>query len=480
MNVLMIMADQMAARVLGAYGDPVARTPHLDGLAARGTMFENCYCNSPLCVPSRQSLVTGRLAGAVGAYDNGAELPASVPTFMHHFRRAGYHVAASGKMHFVGPDQYHGLHDRVTPDIYPAGLDWTPDWRDAVRGNAGTSVRKLDRSGLCTGSEQLDYDNAVQAAALEYLRTSANNDPEQPFFLWVSYTHPHDPFAITAEYWDRYRGVDIPPPLAPDEPDEDRHPYNRWLQTHHEIDVARPSPEVMAQSRRAYYGMVSYVDDMVGQLLATLDDLGLADDTAVVFASDHGEMLGEHGMWFKRTFYDGCCRVPLIVRRPGDGCARRVSSVVSLVDLLPTLLDVADLPAATHAVDGHSLAGALNDSTAALPDRAIVEYFGEGVLQPMRLVRQGRYKYVVVHGESPLLFDMVADPAEQTNLAGRLELAGVEQALRAAVFDNWDPAAARENILASQQARLMICQAEQRGRRRPWDVAPVTTSGRVW
>ena len=471
-NILLIMADQMPAATVGAYGHPVVRTPNLDRLAGEGVLFEACYCNSPLCVPSRASMVTGQLPWRIGAYDNGTELPAQVPTFIHHLRRAGYHTVASGKMHFIGPDQLHGLDERLTTDIYPSGFHWTPDWTAGVVRNPGSSVEKLTRSGPCRWSMQLDYDEEVRFRSLERLRALA--DADGPFFFWASFTHPHQPYLITQEYWDRYDHDAIDLPAAPPVPLDEMHPYNRWIQQHHSVDRFPPSEETVRTARHAYYGMISYLDDQVGALLTELARLGLDEDTVVLFVADHGDMMGEHGMWSKRTFYDWSARVPMIARWPGRWEAgRRAGETVSLVDLFPTLLDLAgldDLDATTAEVDGHSLRPLLEGGAWNHP--AICEYAGEGTLHPMRTVCRGRHKYVYVHGEAPLLFDLESDPLEQTDLAGQSEVAEIEAELRDIALADWDPDQIERDVIASQQVRKIILEAQATGTPVSWDHQP--------
>ena len=471
MNVLMIMADQLPAAALGAYGHPVVKTPNIDRLAAQGTCFENCYCNNPLCVPSRASMMSGRLTSRIGCYDNGSELPASVPTFAHCLRAGGYRTVLCGKMHFIGPDQLHGFEERLTTDIYPSGFNWTPDWRRGVYANPGTSVVQLKDTGQCRWNLQLDYDEEVHFRARERLRGLAREADRRPFFLCVSYTHPHDPYVTTPAYWERYRDDEIDLPAAGARPMDQMHPVDQWLQVHHEVDTHPPSEADVLRTRHAFYGMVSCFDDKVGGVLAELDRLGMADDTAVLLCSDHGEMMGEYGMWFKRTCREWSSHVPLIVRKPGAAEGRRVCAAVSLVDLFPTLLDMADLPAADTPLDGHSLAPSL-DYGAAPRDAAIIEYLGEGVIQPVRAVRRGRYKYVYVHGFSSLLFDVEADPCEERNLAGMPEHAAVEADLHDAVLRGWDPEATRAAVMQSQQERLLLRGALAEGQRWSWDFQP--------
>jgi len=461
------MADQFRFDALGSTGSSAVHTPRLDELSSHGTVFENCYCNSPLCVPSRASMLTGRLPFRIASYDNGSELPAGTPTLTHYLRLAGWQTVLSGKMHFIGPDQLHGFEERLVGDIYPAALDWTPDWRRGLYRNPGTSVRKLRLSGPAGPTAEMRYDDRVQAAALACLPRLARN--QRPFFLCVSYTHPHDPFRIAEPYWNLYRDGEIDPPAAPSPLPEELHEYNRWIAFHQEQDLCPPSEEESRRSRRAYYGMVSYVDEKVGQLLARLEELGLANDTAVVFTSDHGEMLGDHGMWFKRTFYDGAAKVPLVIALPGAPPARRVQQVTSLVDLFPTILDIAGVAAPDDALDGHSLVPLLRDDCRDWKDQALGEYLGEGVLQPMRFVRQGRYKYVYVEEHPPLLFDLLSDPVEEVDLSGRPELACDEQDLRQVLLKDWDGPTIRRSVLRSQQERLLVSRALLTGRLRSWD-----------
>ncbi len=472
-NVLLLMADQLAASALATYGHPVARTPHLDALAATAAVCERAYCNSPICAASRASMMTGRLPSEIGVYDNGAELPAAVPTFCHALRQGGYRTILSGKMHFVGPDQLHGFDERRTPDIYPAGFDWTPDWGQGLVHNPGASVRRLAESGPCAWSLQMDYDEDVAHEAVRVLYEQARH-PDQPFLLCASFTHPHDPFEITPEYWDLYRDTEIPPPRTPALALAAMPPYARWVQVHHELDLFPPSPDTALRARRAYLAMVSYLDVKIGQVLAALGGAGLADDTVVIFTSDHGEMLGEHGMWYKRVFYEDAARVPFIVRWPGQVRPRRIAPLVSLLDLAPTLCDLAGIqasvpPALTRGFGGRSLVPLLRGDAVDRPEPVLAEYLGEGVIQPCRMVRCGRYKYVFVRGEAPQLFDLAADPDETVDLADRADLAPVRAAMHAQAIAGFDPDALYGAVVASQQTRRALAGVPGRPN---WDFVP--------
>lgn len=455
-NILLIMVDQMAWNVIHGLEHPVVKTPNLDILARDGVSFVNTYCNSPICVSSRASFMTGRLVRHTGAFDNGSELPASFPTFIHHLNRADYQTILAGKMHFVGPDQLHGFQTRLTTDISPVGLELTPDWTRGAYPNEGTSVNRLRYPPVRDWSLQLSYDEEVLHATLVHLRQLKTTS--EPFFLCASFSHPHDPFLVTERFWRLYDGVDIPLPAAPARALSEHHPYNRWIQIHHEADRFPLTDEETLQARRAYYAMVSYTDSLVGRILDELERLAL-EDTVVVFTSDHGEMLGEHGMWFKRTFFDGASKIPLIVHAPDRFPPARRHEVVSLADLAATLIDLAEVPekaAWLGELDGDSFLSLLQGSGESWKDCALSEYYAEGTLQPMLMLRQGQYKYVYVHEHAPLLFDLEADPLEQHDLSADPAHAQICRVLEHALLTGLDVEALRRKILRSQRERLMI------------------------
>lgn len=476
-NILLIMADQLAAKYTGSYGHPLVQTPHMDALAERGVRFDAAYTNCPICAPSRASMCAGRLVSQIGTFDNGTELPAATPTFLHHLRQAGYRTWLSGKMHFIGPDQHHGFERRLTTDIYPSGFNWTPDWRQSPCANPGSAVDQLKDSGTCDWSLQLDYDEEVHFRALGALRDLARaQEDDRPFFLCASFTHPHDPFCITPEWWNLYEHdrIDMPEPGPIDF--EEMHPYDQWLQIHHMVREYPPTEEQIRNTRHAYYGMVSYFDDKVGQLVSELDRLGMSDNTIVIVTSDHGEMLGERGMWFKRTCYDASTRVPLIIAgsdRVTGG--RTLSESVSLVDFFPTFVDWTGNQAEGDEkpiTDGHSLAGLLSGDDTSWEHAALSEYYSEGVCSPVRMAVKDKLKYVYVHGEAPQLFDLERDPQELTNRFGDPALESRFKELHSAVHDNWDPDELTAQVLTSQRNRRAINFAFPPSQFREWDVEP--------
>ena len=482
-NILLIQADQMAAAVLPMYGGKTVRAPRMEALANAGVLFANAYCNFPLCAPSRFSMMSGQLASRIHAFDNGAEFPAAIPTMAHYLRYLGYRTCLSGKMHFIGPDQLHGFEERLTTDIYPSDFIWTAEWdtgsvyslSDPNDPTPRGGMRAVQDAGVRARTMQLDYDDESTYRSLRWFYDLARDDDARPFFHLISLTHPHDPYTTTPEYWARYRDdeIELPhlPALAPDE----RDPMTARLFATFGIDAAALTPAQIRAARHAYYSSISYVDDRVGELLDALDATGLRENTIVVITSDHGEMLGERGLWFKRSFFEGSARVPLIISAPGRFPARHTQCNVSLVDLLPTLVDLGrgetEVEPADH-LDGNSLISILGGSDKDAVDTALCEVLCEGTTSPAFMIKRGAYKYIHCDTDPPQLFDCVSDPHEQNNLAGFHALHNVEAALAGEVARRWDSPRLAGEIRESQKRRLFVQQANKIGVLHSWDYQP--------
>ena len=473
-NILIVMADQMAAQALPVYGHPLVRTGHVERLAQGGVVFENAYCNFPICAPSRFSMLSGRLASRIGAYDNAAEFPSAVPTMAHYLRLAGYRTCAAGKMHFIGADQRHGFEERLTTDIYPADFGWTPDWTQPDEQLEWFhNLVNVVAAGPCARTLQVDFDDEVAFRSRRWLFDRARSDDSRPFFMMVSFSHPHDPYNIPQEYWDRYDHEAIDLPAVPPIPPSERDPHSRRLHDNYDRGQFNITEEQVRNARHAYYGAISYVDDRIGELLQALEVTGQLEDTIIVVTSDHGDMLGERGMWFKMTFFERACRVPLLLHAPGRFAPARRSHNVSLVDLLPTLLDLAEVeiePATP--LDGRSLVPLIGNADATWPDTVFGEYLAEASVAPMFMVRRGRYKYVACAVDPPQLYDLEADPNELENLAGKPGHAETEQGLEAAIGDTWDSETLFRAVVASQQRRRLVFDALMTGDRTLWDYEP--------
>ncbi len=461
-NILVIQVDQMTPFILPMHGNETAITPNINALADTGVVFDNNYCNFPLCVPSRMSMLTGRLSSAIAQWDNAIELPASVPTVAHYMRSIGYYTVLCGKMHFIGPDQVHGFDERITTDIYPANFAWTPDWIVGERYRpTGINPRAVVEAGQSRRNLQVDYDDEVEHSGIQKIYDLARFRRDDPFMLWISFTHPHSPFVTHPTYWDMFDHdkIDMPKvaPIPVDELDE----MSRQLHIGHGQDLLTIEEEHVRNARHAYYGMCTYLDDKVGRIMSALKDMDLIDDTIVVFTSDHGEMLGERGMWFKQSFYENSSRVPLIISQPGAIEPGRVDRITSLVDLLPTFVDWGSdaAPEDVMPLDGHSLTPLLAGDTGDWDNAVTVEYTGEGVSTPCRMVRRDNYKYIYTHDHPALLYDLDADPLEMNNLAGSPDVADIEASLRNELMDGWDPHDIKARCIQSQKERLFIQKA---------------------
>ncbi len=470
-NILLVMADQLSAPFLRCYGGMTAITPNIDRLADAGVVFENTYSNSPLCAPARFSMMSGQLNSKIGAYDNASEFPSSVPTFAHYLRSAGYQTSLIGKMHFVGPDQLHGFEERLTTDIYPADFGWTPNWSDPD-GRFDWWFHNMDsvtNAGVADVSNQLDYDDEVGFRAVRKLRDLARTDDSRPWHATVSFTHPHDPYVARQEFWDLYDDVEIPLPTTPEIADTD--PHSARLRHVIAADVTAVSDDQIRAARRAYLANVSYVDRWLGEILTTLDRHGMSDDTIVVFTADHGDMLGERGLWYKMNFFEHAARVPLIICAPGLLMPGRLTTPATLLDVAPTLMDFAGVEPAPQ-FDGASLVPFASRPD---PGRTVVgEYLGEGAVAPIFMIRRDQWKFVWSEPDGAQLYDLAADPAELTNLASHAAHAETVAAFTAEVFDRWDPSRIDGEVRANQRARADVDRALRQGRFWAWDFQPMT------
>ncbi|MEM6578434.1 MAG: choline-sulfatase [Pseudomonadota bacterium] len=475
-NIVVLMADQLAPHFVGAYGHEVVKTPHIDALAERGMRFDAAYCNSPLCAPSRFAFMSGQLISRIAAYDNASEFQASVPTFAHYLKSLGYRTCLSGKMHFVGPDQKHGFEDRITTDIYPSDFAWTPDWEapDERIDKWYHNMATVKESGVAVATFQIDYDDEVAFAARRWLidqgRAHAVGEGA-PFCLVASFIHPHDPYVAKPEFWDLYDDVEIDMPahvLAPEEQD----PFARRVMDGIEASTVPLSEDDVRRARRAYLANVSYFDSKVGEIIRTLEDMGEIENTIVIVTADHGDMLGERGLWYKMNFFEHSARVPLIMAGPGvvRGCA---PNACSLVDLLPTFLDIAGGGPAMlgEAIDGRSLMP-LARGEADEVDEAIGEYCAEMTPDPVFMIRRGSLKYIHCDADPPQLYDLSKDSAELINCAADPDYREAAAAFAGEVGRKWDSARLRADIIRTQKSRRALHAAMEAGASEPWDYNP--------
>ncbi|MEO9961759.1 MAG: choline-sulfatase [Nisaea sp.] len=473
-NILILMVDQLNGTLFPDGPADFLHAPALKALATRSVRFRNSYTGSPLCAPGRAAFMSGRLPFRTGVYDNAAEFTSDIPTYAHHLRRAGYYTCLSGKMHFVGPDQLHGFEERLTTDIYPADFGWTPDYRkpgeriDWWYHNLGS----VTGAGVAEISNQMEYDNEVAFNAEQKLYQLSRGGDERPWCLTVSFTHPHDPYVARRKFWDLYEDCPELEPRVGAVPFEDQDPHSQRLYLANDYKNFDISAEDISRSRQAYYANISYLDDKIATLLDTLKRCRMDEDTIVVFCSDHGDMLGERGLWFKMSFFEGSARVPMMIAGPGiEG--RTVTTPVSTIDITPTLADIAgvDLSEVAPWTDGESLKPLIEGGERTSP--VLIEYAAEGSYAPLISIRRGRFKFNHCELDPPQLFDLEADPDELTNLATDPAHADILTAFMSEMRERWDMQKFDREVRDSQARRWVVYEALRNGSYYPWDFQPL-------
>lgn len=471
-NILFVMADQLAARYLPIYGHPLVQTPNLSRLATEGVVFENCYSTSPLCAPARATVMNGLLPSRTGVYDNAAEFPSAIPTWAHYLRREGYKTCLSGKMHFVGPDQLHGLEERLTTDIYPADFGWTPNWhlRQERIDWWYHNMTSVLQPGIAEISNQLEFDDDVAFQAVRKIYDHARFDADKPLALMASFTHPHDPYAARKQFWDLYDEAKIDMPKTPRLSKHQLDSHSQRLYEMSAMDDYVVTDQDVRAARHGYYANISYIDSLVGQLLDTLEKTGLLDNTIVVFTSDHGDFLGERGLWYKMSFLEPSAHIPLVIWSPKRFKARRVKEPVTLSDILPTLAEMGGTTDLAREVDGRSLVPLLKGAAENPDYTAWGEYLAEGAIAPMYMLRRGPWKFIHSPVDNDQLFNVDEDPEEKNNLAPGNPMA---EKMRAEVEAKFDIPRIKAEVLRSQQSRLMMFEAMKNGSLFPWDFQPL-------
>ena len=476
-NILVIMVDQLNGTLFPDGPPDWLPTPNLDNLARRSVRFANAYCASPLCAPARAAFMSGQLASRTGVYDNAAEFASAIPTWAHHLRRVGYRTCLTGKMHFVGPDQLHGFEERTTTDIYPADFGWTPDYRTPLERvdwwyhNLGS----VTQAGTAEITNQMEFDDEVAHHARQWLhqRARERDDPNRrPWALCASFTHPHDPYVARAKYWDASDGCGHLDPPVGAIPYAEQDPHSQRLMDSFDYRRFPFTDEDIRRSRRAYFANILYLDDLIGSILHVLEATQQDGETIIAFTSDHGDMLGSHGLWFKMSFREGSARVPLMLSVP-DMEAGLVRTPVSLLDLVPTLCELAgaEMGAVAPWCDGESLKP-IAEGNARL--RAVpMEYAAEGSVAPMIALRDERYKLCLCEADPPQLFDLDADPHELTNLADEPAHAGAFERLSAEAAERWNLTAFDADVRQSQARRHTVYPALRNGDYWPWDFQPM-------
>lgn len=414
-NVVFIMSDEHSRRVLGAYGNSIVRTPNLDAMAARGALFESAYCNCPICVPSRASFATGRHVHSIGCWDNAFPYRGIPPSWGHRLHERGHRCDSIGKLHYRGSDDPNGFDNEILPLHV---LNGEGDIQGMLRRPPPTreSTRQLAGDAGAGDSTYLNYDRNIRDEAIRWLKKAALERHTKPWCLFVSFVCPHFPLVAPPEFFNLYDRAKLPLPRLRNPADFPDHPVLRKLREVQNYDDHFRDEEHVRIALAAYYGMVSFLDDNIGRMLRTLDEVGLAEDTLVIYTSDHGDNLGTRTFWGKSNMYEEAVGVPLILKGPGVSAGQRIATPVSLIDAYPTIITAVgeSLTADERALPGRSLFDIIDNAGG---DRTVFsEYHAVGSLTGIFMVRFGRYKYVHYEGYRPQLFDLESDPMETRDL----------------------------------------------------------------
>jgi len=450
-NLLYILSDEHNRDALGCYGHPLVQTPHLDALASRGVRFDAAYANCPICVPSRASLATGRYVHDIGYWDNAFPYEGRVPAWGHRLIAEGHQVDAIGKLHYRSAEDDDGFSHKIIPLNVVGGVgDVMGSIRDPF------PLRTGARDGVLEAgpgqSTYLDYDVDIAAKAVEWLGEKAGSSAsDKPWMLFVSFVCPHPPFVAPPELYDLYPLDQIPLPAQNRRDEQPMHPALENLRQ--AMRYAEPFTEQQVRNvTAAYYGACTHLDLQIGKVLEALERLGLADDTRILYTSDHGESMGRRGLWGKFTMYEEASAVPLILAGPDVPQGEVSRDVVSLVDCYPTILEGLGLPLTDEEqkLPGRSLWPIAQGNS--LDRYAFSEYHAVASNGASYMLRQGRFKYIYYVGHAPQLFDLEADPRETRDLAASADHAQVLAEFEGKLRGLLDPEAVDAQAKEDQRA----------------------------
>ena len=479
-NTIVILSDEHNRDVLGCYGDPIAKTPNFDRLAARGTRFANAYCNSPVCVPSRASFATGRYPHQIEAWDSTAPFTGTPKGWAHRLRSQGHEVTSIGKLHYRSAEDDNGFTKELAPMYVHNGTGWLSS---LLREPPTQLVGAEGMAGQIGAGETdyTEYDRDITRRACDWLQTEGTKPRDKPWVLYVGLVAPHFPLIAPQAFYDLYEGIEIPPPRQYADADRPRHPVLDMMRQTSNYDDSFDAEKVRI-ARQAYYGLVSFLDHNVGCILEGLGAAGLTDTTRVIYSTDHGDNLGHRGLWGKSVMYDDSAALPLIVAGPDVPKGETVTTPVSLVDLHPTLIDFAG--AGQHA-DDTDLPGESLTERFANPDAdrdVFSEYHDWSSITGMFMLRSQGWKIVRYPGYADQLFDMRADPNEEHDLSTDPAHSDTLDDMRARLAAVLDIDQVNASAFAQQRAKIAALggpQAILAGDERAYTPAPKATPERT-
>ena len=455
-NLLYIISDEHRRDTLGCYGHPMVQTPNFDKLAANGVRFTNAYTPSPMCVPTRAALHTGRWVHQIGTWSSAEPYEGQVEGWAHRLRDAGHRVTSIGKLHFRNSHERNGFTEEILPLHIMDEIGWTHGLLRDELPTYSTGLKEFAEQAGRGPSSYTDYDKRVTAAACDWLRDRAEQPDEKPWVTFLSLVSPHYPLIAPAEFYDLYDPADMPLPIG--------HPFDRdpenitpglreWYGFYNydqHFDEQR-----MREAMVAYFGLCTFLDHCIGRVLDTLQEVGLWEDTRIVYTSDHGELLGDHGQWTKMSMYESSVGVPMILSDVDGQSGTMCNTAVNLIDSYQTILDCVGLPLTEqeqNELHGTSLYAI---ARGAEPERVTLsEYHDGGTTLGHSMLRYGDWKYVYYVGHRPQLFNIADDPQELNDLALDPAYAQVLAECEAKLREIVDPEAADAQAHDAQRKRV--------------------------
>jgi choline-sulfatase len=445
-NILFICSDQHSYKYTGYAGHPLVKTPNLDMLAREGTAFTSAYSGAPVCVPGRASLMTGMFASDVGSYCNSTVWDGTYPVWGTYFKDNGYDTRAFGKldlddtrpMGFPATAEQNG--HRHNPDItslFRMPLAYRVNEREQINGHARNSYN--------------GHDLRITEEAIDFI-TGESQKLDKPWLMYLGYIKPHPPFVALQKFFDQYYPdhVDVPEPS--EEELENMSPV--YQQLRHYKGIATPiDNDKMKRARAGYYGMISELDELIGRVILALKESGQYNNTIVIYTSDHGESLGDHGLWLKNNLYDCAIRVPLIIKGPGIPADKKIDMPVSQIDLTPTLLDLGTINRPSY-LRGKDLDRFFKGEARTSDNVVYAENHSEGNCTGSFMIRKGDWKYIYFSYYNDLLFDLKNDPGETRNLADSAKYAKVIEDMKKELFERVNPDRITANAFIKQKGIL--------------------------
>lgn len=451
-NVLVIVSDEHARDLAGCYGDAVAQTPNLDRLAARGTRFTKATTPSPICVPARAALATGRWVHQTRFWSNAQPYDGSIEGWGHRLVENGRRSVSIGKLHYRSAEDDNGFDEEIVPLHVKGGVGWTRGLlgRDGSPWGAAAHFAEEIGPGLC------DYNRYDQRVARETVDWLTNVAPklDRPWSLYASFVSPHYPLIVPQDFYDLHPLDRLEPPRLNRPEEMPRNPVVRAMRRYMNYDDYFDDHTRLV-AKASYLGLVSFLDHHIGQVLAALEASGQLDDTVVIYTSDHGDCVGNHGIWTKCVMFEESAAIPMIVAGPGVPAGHVVADEqVSLVDVHATVLEASGL--------------GLSDADRTLPSRDLTaiangarhgrtvlsEYHDGGSITGMFMVRVGDWKYVAYPGYPPELYDLASDPTEARDLGECADHAEVRAMCAAKLAEICDVEAVNAQAFADQDAKI--------------------------